>query len=274
MKPYQIVIEPATQWRFINWREISEYRDLLFFWAWRSIKIRYAQSAIGVGWAVIQPVFSTVVFSLVFGKMARIESEGIPYSLFSLMGIVPWTYFSNALQASTVSLMNNTNLITKIYFPRLILPVSEALAKLLDFGLAMLVLFAWMSWLGFLPDTGIWVLPLLILLMTFWAAGLGIWLASLAVQYRDIGHGMVFFIQLMMFASPVVYPMGIVPDQYKWIYALNPMVGIIEGFRSALLGGKPMPWDLLALGTAVSLVFALLGSFCFRRREKLFADVA
>ncbi len=274
MKAHQIIIEPVKGWRFIDWREISEYRDLLFFWAWRSIKIRYAQSVIGVGWALIQPICSMVVFTVVFGKMARIDSDGMPYSIFSLAGIVPWTYFSNALQASTVSLMNNTHLITKVYFPRLILPVSEAFAKLLDFSIAMVILLAWMVWFRVVPDAGVSVLPLLILLMTISAAGLGIWLASLAVQYRDVGHAMIFFIQLLMFASPVVYPVSLVPETYRVLYALNPMAGVIEGFRSALLAKNPMPWDMIAEGFAVSIVMALLGTFYFRRRERIFADVA
>jgi lipopolysaccharide transport system permease protein len=268
------VIEPRHGWRFLDLGELFLYRDLFLFLTWRSIKVRYAQSAIGIGWAVIQPVFTMLVFNIVFGKLAKIDSDGVPYAIFSFTALVPWTYFSGALTDGTTSLVSGANMISKVYFPRLILPLSAVAAKLLDFTIAMFVLGILMIWFQVTPTWGVVVLPLLIVMMVLTAAGLGAWLTALAVQYRDVKHAMSFVVQLLMYAAPVVYPTSLIPERWQYIYALNPMVGVIEGFRSALLGTREMPWDFIAIGCATSLVIAVTGLVYFRNRERLFADVA
>eukprot|EP00913_Durusdinium_trenchii_P010898 g10227.t1 len=268
------IIEARKGLQLIDVGELLAYRDLFLFLTWRSIKVLYAQSAIGIGWAIIQPVFSMLVFTVVFGKLAGIDSEGVPYAVFSFTALVPWTYFSNALTQSTNSLVQNANMISKVYFPRLILPLSAVTAKLLDFAIAMLVLAGLMAWYGVAPNWNALALPLLIVLMIVTAAGLGAWLTALAIQYRDVKHAMTFVVQLMMYAAPVVYPTSLIPEQYQYAYALNPMVGVIEGFRAALLGTRAMPWDFIVIGTASSLLIAFTGLVYFRNRERLFADVA
>ena len=268
------VIEPRKGIRLLDLAELYRYRDLYFFLTWRSIKVRYAQSAIGVGWAVIQPVFSMLVFNIVFGKLAKIDSEGVPYAIFSFAALVPWTYFANALTESSNSLVTGASMISKVYFPRLILPLSSVTAKLLDFSIAMIVLAILMAWFGVAPTWGVLAIPLLVVLMVLTAAGLGAWLTALAIQYRDVKHALSFVVQLLMYAAPVVYPTSLIPQRWQWVYALNPMVGVIEGFRSALLGTRAMPWDFIALGSVSSIAIAVTGLIYFRNRERLFADVA
>lgn len=268
------IIEPKSGWRIVDWKELRDYRDLLLFLTWRHIKVQYAQSMLGIGWAVIQPLFSMIVFTIVFGRLAGMESDGAAYPMFSFVALVPWTYFANAVVEGTNSLVSNTNMLTKVYFPRLVLPLAAVLAKLVDFCIAMLLLFGMMAWYGVAPTWGMLMLPGLILLMMLTAAGLGTWLTALAVQYRDIKYAMNFVVQLLMYAAPVVYPASLIPERYQFLYALNPMVGVIEGFRSALLGTRPMPWDFLLLGILSALVIAVTGCLYFRSRERLFADVA
>lgn len=274
MNKCKIVIKPRRGLSSIDFKELREYRDLFFFLVWRSIKVRYAQSSLGIGWAVIQPVFSMVVFTVVFGRLAKVDSEGIPYAVFSFAGLVPWTYFANALTDSSNSLIGNANMISKVYFPRLILPLSSVLAKLVDFGIAMLLLFGLMAWYGIPPTVWVLFLPLLVTLMMLIAAGMGMWFTAMAIQYRDVSYAMSFIVQLLMYAAPVVYPASLIPARYRLIYALNPMVGVIEGFRAALLGTRPMPWDFIALGALVACTIAITGAFYFRFKERIFADVA
>jgi len=270
---HSVVFEAKSGWRFIDFHELWEYRDLFYFLIWRNIKVRYAQSVLGVGWAIIQPVFSMIVFTIVFGKLAKIGSEGVPYAIFSYTALVPWTYFSNALTQSGASLVGASGMISKVYFPRLIIPMSPVLDKLVDFGISLILLVGLMVWFKIAPTIWVLTLPLLILLMMLTAAGLGMWLTALAVQYRDVNYGMKFAVQLLMYASPVVYPASLVPDQFRLLYGLNPMAGVIEGFRAALLGTRPMPWDLIAVGSVTALVVAVSGAFYFRRTERVFADV-
>ena len=279
-----VVIEPTSAWRMVNFAELYAYRDMLRFLTWRSIKARYAQSAVGIGWAVIQPLFQMLTFTLIFGNLAKINSDGAPYALFSLVGLVPWTYFSNALSGGANSLVGNSSMISKVYFPRLILPLSDVLSKLFDFviafGMAVVILLA----SGYVPNVGVLMLPYLLLLMMTAALGLGLWLTTLAIQFRDVAHALGFIVQLMMYASPVIYATSDVPESYtlpggvvispQWIYALNPMVGVIEGFRSAFLGTQPMPFGWIALGTVSATTILLTGMVFFRSREKVFADVA
>jgi len=267
------VFEAKSGWRFIDFHELWEYRDLFYFLIWRNIKVRYAQSVLGVGWAIIQPVFSMIVFTIVFGKLAKIGSEGVPYAIFSYAALVPWTYFSNALTQSGASLVGASGMISKVYFPRLIIPMSPVLDKLVDFGISLILLVGLMIWFKIAPTIWVLTLPLLILLMMLTAAGLGMWLTALAVQYRDVNYGMKFAVQLLMYASPVVYPASLVPGQYRLLFGINPMAGVIEGFRAALIGTRPMPWDLIAVGSVTALVVAVSGAFYFRRTERIFADV-
>jgi len=270
---FQTIIEPQIGLRLVDWRELWQYRDLFFFLVWRDVKTRYAQSVLGVGWAVIQPVFSMIVFTIVFGNLAKVSSDGLPYAIFNYAALVPWTYFSSALTGSTGSLVASKNLITKVYFPRLVVPIAPVLGKLVDFGIALLILFGMMLWFRIPPTIWALTLPLLIILMMLTAAGMGMWLTALSVQYRDINYAMSFVVQLLMYAAPVVYPASSVPQEYRWLYALNPMVGVIEGFRSALLGTNPMPWDFISIGAVVSVILLVSGTLYFRRMEKTFADV-
>jgi lipopolysaccharide transport system permease protein len=268
------IIEPAESWMPLKLGELWEYRDLFYFLVWRDVKARYAQSILGVGWAIIQPVFSMIVFTIVFGNLAKVSSEGVPYAIFSYAALVPWTYFSSALTGASGSLIGASGMLTKVYFPRLIIPIAPVLSKLVDFALALLLLFGLMVWFQTPPTIWALMLPLLILLMMFTATGLGMWLTALAIQYRDVNYGLRFLVQLLMYAAPVVYPASLIPERYRLLYGLNPMAGVIEGFRAALLGTRSMPWDLLAVGSIVALVIAVSGAFYFRRMERIFADVA
>ena len=269
----RLVIEPRGALRGIDWGEVYRYRDMFRFLTLRSIKARYAQSVIGIGWAVIQPVFSMVVFSIVFGRMARVSSDGAPYALFSFAGLVPWTFFSNALTESTGSLINSAAMLNKIHFPRLILPLSAVAAKLVDFAIALVVLLALTAYYRVTPNSGVLVLPLLVAIMIVAAAGAGMWLTSLAVQYRDVSYAMGFLVQLLTYAAPVVYPASLVAPRFRMLYAVNPMVGVIEGFRSALLGTHPMPWDMIALGAGTAALLLISGATYFQWKERIFADV-
>jgi lipopolysaccharide transport system permease protein len=271
--PEMTVIEPQSGWQLINWRELWRYRDLFYFLVWRDVKTRYAQSILGIGWAVIRPIFSMVVFTVVFGNLAKVSSDGVPYPIFSYAALVPWTYFSSALTGASGSLVSARGMISKVYFPRLIIPTAQVLGKLIDFAIALLILFGLMAWFRMPPTIWALTLPLLVLLMMLTAAGLGMWLTALAVQYRDINYGLSFAVQLLMYAAPVVYPASLIPRQYRLLYGLNPMAGVIEGFRSALLGTNPMPWDLLSVGTIVAILIFTSGALYFRRMERVFADV-
>jgi lipopolysaccharide transport system permease protein len=258
----------------IDWKELWHYRDLFFFLVWRDVKTRYSQSVLGIGWAIIQPVFSMIVFTVIFGRLANVNSEGVPYAIFSYTALVPWTFFSSSLSSASDSLINSKNLITKVYFPRLVIPISPVLGKMVDFGISFLILIGLMFWFKIPPTMGALMIPAFILLMMLTSAGVGMWLTALSIQYRDIRYGSNFFIQLLMYASPVIYATSTIPEKYQILYALNPMVGVIEGFRAALLGSRPMPWDLLGVGTLMAIAFFLSGALYFRSMEKYFADVA
>jgi lipopolysaccharide transport system permease protein len=270
MKQNITIIKPRSGWEIIDFRELKEYRDMFFFLVWRDIKSRYAQSVLGVGWAVIQPVFSMIVFTIVFGKLARIDSDGAPYAIFSFAALVPWTFFSNSLTSSSQSL---TSMITKIYFPRLVLPIAAILSKSVDFCISFILLCGLIVWFQVLPTVWILFIPVLVILLMLSAVGFGLWLSALSVQFRDIKYGLHFGVQLLMYAAPVVYPASYIPEEYRLLYALNPMVGVIEGFRSAILSTNPMPWDLIVVGAISAVIIALSGALYFKRREKFFADV-
>lgn len=268
------VVQPKSGWRPVDFAELWNYRDLLVFMIWRSIKIRYVQSVLGLGWAVLQPAVTMIVFTLVFGKMVKIDTDAIPYAIFSYTALVPWTFFSRSLTETSNSLVANINILNKVYIPRLIMPLASVCGRLLDFGIALTLVFALMAWYRIAPTPWILMVPVLVVLMMITSIGLGTWLSALSVHYRDVRYGLSFGVQLMLYASPVVYPVSLVPDSLRLVYSINPMAGAIEGFRVALIGGAPMPWDMLAVGTLSSVVIALSGVFYFRRTERIFADVA
>jgi homopolymeric O-antigen transport system permease protein len=271
--PSITVIEPKTGWVPVDFREIWNYRELLYFLTKRDIKVRYKQTVLGGLWAVIQPAFTMLVFTLFFGRLAKMPSDGLPYPIFVYAGLLPWTYFANAVSASGNSLVGSANLITKVYFPRIVVPASAALAGLLDFFIALFVLAALMLWYQFLPGPAILLFPFLVALTFLCAVGVGLWLSALNVQYRDIRYAIPFLVQVWMFISPVIYPVSLVQGKYQWLLALNPMGGVIHAYRASLLGHQPIDWGLLALSTLIILALFLGGLYYFRRMEKIFADV-
>ena len=270
----QTIIEPKSGWQIIDWKELRAYKDLFYFLVWRDIKVLYKQTILGFAWAVIRPVVSMIIFSIVFGRLAQVPSDGVPYPIFSYAALVPWTYFSSAMTDSTQSLVNSQNMLTKVYFPRLVIPMTPVLAKLVDFGIAFVILLLMMAGFAIAPTWNVVFLPLLIVLMILTVSGIGMWLSALAIQYRDVRFAMPFIAQLLMYAAPVVWPASLVPERLRLLYGLYPMAGVIEGFRSALLGTNPMPWDLILPGTLSAVVIVISGAFYFRRLERIFADVA
>jgi lipopolysaccharide transport system permease protein len=269
-----IRIRPVEDSPGVGFRELWSYRELLYFLVWRDVKVRYKQTAIGAAWAVLQPMLTMLVFTVVFGNFTSMPSDGLPYPLFSYTALLPWTYFSKALTQSILSVVGNSNLITKVYFPRLLLPLSAVVAGLIDFAIAFVFLLVMMGWYGVVPNIlGMLLLPVFLLITVLTALAVSLWLSVINVRYRDVGQGIPFFVQLWLFASPVVYPLSSVPEKWRLILGLNPMTGVIEGFRWALLG-KEMP-DVSLLLISVSVVMALLftGVIYFKRMEATFADV-
>jgi lipopolysaccharide transport system permease protein len=269
------IIQPSGGWPTPNLRELLAYRSLFMFLVWREVKVKYAQTVLGVGWAVIQPVISMVVFTLIFGRFANIPSDGVPYPIFSLAGLTPWSYFSTALANSSNSLVAQSRLLNKIYLPRLILPTAPVVSGLVGFAIAFVILLAMCLAFGIVPSvTTLAVVPLLLVVMMLTASGMGYWLSALNVQYRDVKHSVPFMIQIWMYGSPIVYPLSLVPAEYRIFYFLNPMVGVVEGFRATLLGTQPVPWLLIATSLLIASVIWVAGAFYFRRTERIFADVA
>jgi lipopolysaccharide transport system permease protein len=271
--PQVDVIEPPRGWSDLDLNELANYGELLYFLTKRDIKVRYKQTLLGGLWAVIQPFFAMIVFSLFFGRLAKMPSEGLPYPIFVYAGLLPWTYFANALAASGNSLVGSANLITKIYFPRLIIPASASLALLIDFFIALFILAGLMVYYQVAPGWGITLLPLLVLLTFLCAVGVGLWLSALNVQYRDIRYAIPFLIQIWLFVSPVIYPVTLVGEEYRWLLALNPMGGLIDTYRAALLGHQPIDWLLLGISAAVIMAVFISGLYYFKRMERSFADV-
>lgn len=271
-KPH-IHIKPQKGFQYVDLREIIHYRDLLFFMIKRNIKVKYKQTVLGGLWAVIQPFFMMVVFTLFFGKLAKIPSDGIPYPIFNFSAMVVWAYFSQALSQSGNSIVGEGNLISKIYFPRIIIPLTPVLSGLMDFCIAFIVLILMMFYFHIYPTASIVFLPLLVLLLILTASGVGMILAALNAKYRDIQYTIPFLVQLWMFASPIVYPSSLIPERYRIYYALNPMVGVIEGFRSALLRTDTFPIQTVLVSSLVSLTLFLVGLVYFKQVERYFADV-
>jgi lipopolysaccharide transport system permease protein len=273
--PKVVRLAPAGRWPTIDLRELWAYRGLFRFLVWRDIKVRYAQTVLGAAWAVLQPVMTMVVFSLVFGKLARLPTDGVPYPIFSLTALVPWTYFSTALTTASGSLVTNQNLITKIYLPRLVIPWASVLGALMDFMIGFVVLVAVLLLYGRVPSpTALVAVPLLVGTAVLTAAGLGCWLAALNIQYRDVKYVVPFLDKFLMYASPIVYPLSLVPEAYRPLVALNPMTGVIAGFRATLLHSGPFPWTTVAISATAAVGLCVGGAFYFRSVERKFADVA
>jgi lipopolysaccharide transport system permease protein len=271
---HEIVIRPQKGWITVNLKELWHFRDLLYFLAWRDIKVKYKQTVLGAAWAILQPFLTMIVFSILFGKLTKVPSEGIPYPIFVYAGLLPWNYFSSALSSSGNSLVASSNLITKVYFPRLIIPASASLSALLDFLIASIILVGMMFFYHFTPDSlGIVMIPVLVFLTFIVAVGCGLWLSALNVEYRDFQYVIPFLVQIWMFVTPVIYPVTLFPEKYRWILSLNPMGGIIEAFRASTLGHQPINWELLAISSAVAVLVFITGLLYFRKVERSFADV-
>lgn len=266
-------IAPSRSWAPLAWRELWAYRELVQFLVWREIKVRYKQTALGAAWAILQPVTTMVVFSIFFGRLARIPSEGVPYPVFAFCALLPWQLFAFALTESSNSVVANQRLITKVYFPRLIIPMAAVAVGLVDFAVALVVLLAMLVYFGIHPGVAALSLPIWIVLAVATALGVGLWLAALNVRYRDVRYTLPFVAQLWLFVTPVAYPASLVPDGWRAIYALNPMVGVVEGFRWALLGSTRSPGLTVLVSAAVVAVVLVSGLFYFRRVERTFADV-
>jgi lipopolysaccharide transport system permease protein len=267
------VIEPPRRWVPLDLKELWEHRELVYFLAWRDIKVRYKQTALGVSWAIIQPVFAMVVFSLFFGRLGGMPSDGLPYPLWSFAALVPWTFFSQGLVQSANSLVLSQNLLRKVYFPRLAIPLGTVLSAALDFVLAFVVLVGLMVFYGVEPTLRVlWVVPLA--LLAFIAAlGAGLWFAALSVRYRDVRYVVPFLVQFWLFATPIAYPSTLLPERWRALYALNPMTGVVEGFRWALLGANTRPGPMLAVSTLAAIAILIGGAFYFRSMERTFADL-
>jgi len=266
------IIRPLRGWAAINLRELWTYRELLYFLTWRDIKIRYKQTILGFAWAILQPFMMMVVFSLFFGNLLNVPSEGVPYPLFNYAAMLPWTLFAQGITRSSESLVANVNMVKKVYFPRLVMPLSGVLAPVVDFAIAFVILIGMMFYFGYPPTMRILWLPAFVILALMTALGVGLWLSAINVQYRDVRYVVPFLVQLWLFASPVVYSSSLLPARFQAIYGLNPMAGVIEGFRWALLGTEP-PGSLIAVSVIIVIVILTSGAFYFRRSEKTFADV-
>jgi len=267
------IIEPRRQLLSLDLRSIWEYRELLYFLIWRDIKIRYKQTLIGAAWAVLQPLTSMLIFTVIFGAFARIPSDGLPYPVFSFTGLLPWILFATALTRSTESVVGNSNLVSKVYFPRLTLPIAGTLSGTIDFAISLLILLGMMVWFHILPTWRILLLPGFVLLALSTALAVGLWSSALNVRYRDVGHTIPFLVQVWMYASPVVYPVSIIPRKWQLLYSLNPMVGVIEGFRWTLAGSSRPDFTVIGISAAMVLALLVSGLIYFKHTERTFADV-
>lgn len=270
---YKLVIRPKYGLLDLNWQELKEYRELLFFLALREIKIRYKQTMMGASWALLQPFFTMIIFTLIFGRLARMPSDGVPYPIFSYSGLLLWTYFSNALSQSSNSLVDNAPLLSKVYMPRIFIPTAPCLAGLLDYVIAMSILSVMMVYYRFMPGISILLLPFIILLTFMLVSGIGYWLSSICVKYRDVKYIVPFFVQLLMFMSPVIYPANIMGENLKWLLYLNPLTGIISAHRACLLGYTSVDFVGLGISAMLTIVIFVSGIVYLKRTEKYFADL-
>ena len=268
-----IVIQPSRGWISLDLKELWDYRELLLFMTWRDIKVRYQQTALGAAWAIVQPLLNMIVFTVFFGRLAKVPSDGIPYPLFAYTALVPWQFFAFGLTESANSVVANERLVTKVYFPRLIIPLARIFAGLVDFALAFIVLIGMMVWYGVRPSLTVIALPFFLAFAVATTLGVGLWLSALNVQYRDVRYAVTFVVQFWLFASPVVYSSTLVPVRWRAWYGLNPMAGVIEGFRWALLRKAPAPGFMLVVSVLVVALVLIGGLYYYRRMEKIFADV-
>jgi lipopolysaccharide transport system permease protein len=268
-----ILVEPPRRWEALDLGELWRYRELLYFLAWRDIKVRYKQTVIGAGWAILQPFLTMVVFSIIFGGLLKVPSDGVPYPVFSYAALLPWNFFAGALTRSGNSLVADANLISKIYFPRLILPFSAVLSLILDFAVAFIILLIMMLFYGIVPGIAVLTLPLFLLLALMTALACGIWLSAVNIKYRDVAYVIPFLAQFWLFVTPVAYPSTIIPQTWHVFYGLNPMAGVVEGFRWALLGQANLPWHVVLVSALVVLALLIGGLFYFRKTEHEFADI-
>jgi lipopolysaccharide transport system permease protein len=269
-----ILIEPSRGWVSLKLRELWEYRELLYFIVWRDIKVRYKQTILGIAWALAQPLMTMLVFTAVFGNFAKLPSDGVPYPLFSYSALMVWNYFAKALSTSVTSVAGQAHLISKIYFPRLLLPIGATLSGIVDFAISFLFLIAMMIWFGIVPSlAGLLTLPFFLLLAMMTALSVGFWFSAINVRYRDIGQAIPFLVQVWLFASPVAYPVSLVPEKWRLLYNLNPMTGVIEGVRWALFGKQPLSLPLFSISAVGVVVLLIGGIFFFKRMERTFADV-
>jgi len=266
------IIKPVSGWQIINFNELMEYRDLFYYMVWRDIKVLYAQTILGFSWAILQPLVQIIIFTIVFGKVAKISTDGIPYILFSTVAIIPWTYMSQSISTSSQSLVAGQNMLGKIYFPRLIFPLIPILAKLVDLGIAMLIVIGVCFYYHVLPTWNLVFFPLFLILMMSVSAGVGMWMSALAIRFRDVKHAMPFAIRMLMYTAPIVYSASAIPEKYRIIYSINPIVAVIEGFRSCLLG-TPFSWSFIWPGAIMGILLLLSGALYFARMERVFVDV-
>ena len=266
------VIEPASGWRFLDTKELADYRDLFFFLVFRDIKVLYAQTVLGFAWAILNPLIQILIFSIIFGGVAQIETDGIPYALFSTVAIVPWTYMSNAIGAGSSSLVGGQGMLGKIYFPRIIFPVTPILAKLVDFGISLLLIIVAMIYYGVAPTWNLLFLPVFFVMMISVPLGISLWLSALAIRYRDVKFAMPFVIRMLIYSAPIVYSASSIPEKWRLVYSVNPIVGVIEGYRAALLG-TDIPWQFIVPGVGTAVLLVLGGLLYFHRMEKVFVDV-
>ncbi len=267
------IIRPSRGWVALKLKDLWEYRELIYFLTWRDVKVRYKQTVLGAAWAIIQPFMAMVVFTIFFGRLVKMPSDGVPYSIFAYSALVPWTFFANSLTQSSNSLIDNTKLVTKVYFPRLVIPLSAIMSSVIDFIIAFLVLIAMMFYYKVIPTAHMFWLPSLLLLTLITSLGTGFWLSALNVEFRDVRYVVPFLIQFWMFATPIVYPSSLLSEPWRSLYGLNPMAGVIEGFRWALLGTNTTPGPILFVSSLVAITLLVTGAFYFRRMEKTFADV-
>jgi lipopolysaccharide transport system permease protein len=268
-----IYVKPTQGWASLKLRELWEYRELLYFLTWRDIKVRYKQTVLGAAWAIIQPFFTMVVFSLFFGKLAGIPSDDIPYPIFSYAALVPWSFFAHGVSQSSNSLVGSANLITKVYFPRLVIPISAVVSGVVDFVLAFVVLLGMMFFYGIMPTPAVVWLPLFILLAFVTSLGVGLWLSAMNVLFRDVRYAVPFLLNVWMFATPIAYPSSLLNEPWRTLYGINPMVGVVEGFRWALLGTETTPGPMIFVSAVAAVALLVTGAYYFRRMEKTFADV-
>lgn len=267
-----VVIEPKSGWQAINLKELAAYRDLFYFLVWRDIKVLYAQTILGLAWAVLNPLVQIVIFSIVFGKVAKIPTEGIPYILFSTVGIIPWTYMSESMSMATQSLISGQAVLGKVYFPRLLFPATPVLSKMVDFSISMVIVIGVCIHYRVYPTLNLLLFPLLVILMMSISASVGLWLSALAIRFRDVRHAMPFAVRMLMYSAPVVYSASSIPESYRMLYSLNPIVGVIEGFRACFLG-TPIPWQFIWPSVITATILFLSGLQYFKRMEKIFVDV-